>query len=224
MPPASRRTSSASRFRPSRASSRAPAVLNPDGRLHPRAARGCTAPGGHASRWTPGSGRLARPRRRPGDHAESSVRFSGVVESRTDGYAKSTEPPAESRIHELNPKRAEKLAEIGGWRETRSGSLNIRIADGVDSGFRDEEPAWREPAGEVAYPRGWEHIPQKRAGWRYWRGTVRTARAPHPVPVMIRQANDAHNPLLVELFAGVKLRAHFDLRDGDTVHISLTRR
>ena len=131
------------------------------------------------------------------------VRLRSSSPSFQDGDA-----PGESKIHELNPRRQEKILEkMVCWRRLEPGSLNLCLDREEDRNkvrkLTDVKELIFEPYDEINYPNEWQHIPKIRRGYKYYLATA-TVKG-ETEEVLVRRAI---NPLpgRIELFAAVNLR------------------
>lgn len=138
--------------------------------------------------------------------------------------------PGESRIHELNPKRGERIREKTGWRHLEPGSLNLVVDDEGERKkigcLMETKPLVCERPGEVVYPDKWKRIPKERGGYRYYLATARPVKsageAAQEQEVLLRQAVKPLCRRLIELFAEVNLRQRFQLQEGDKVEVTFS--
>ncbi len=127
--------------------------------------------------------------------------------------------PGERNIHDLNLQREEKIREMMGWRRLEPGSLNLCVNCEVVGKLLGVKELLFEPPCEINYPRGWQHIPNVRGGYKYYMATA-TAKCGTQA-VLVRRAATRPIPGLVELFSDVNLRERFSLRDGDEVEVAV---
>ena len=137
----------------------------------------------------------------------------GKVQSRDSGA------PRESKISGLNPLRETRIREKMDWKRLEPGSLNLGVdCKTADKLLKVKEVIYEHP-DEIKYPDGWQHIPKKRGGYKYYLATA-TVRG-ETQEVLVRRG--AIEPLseLIELFAEVNLRVHFQLKDDDRIQVTV---
>ena len=101
-----------------------------------------------------------------------------------------------------------------GWDVLSPGTLNLEVDEQVVDGLISLRPVIREPGSEVRYPEPYQHIPQYRIAYLYFRGSVRSDAGSEDV--LFRTTE---NPLrtLIEAIAPLSLRKRLGLLDGDRV-------
>lgn len=145
--------------------------------------------------------------------------FSGRVQLRSSGDPLAgSGPPGESEVQRLNPEREVRILKATGWQSLAPGSLNLEVHDQVLDDLGQLTPVIREPGSEVIYPSPFQHIPNVRREYWYYRGVawygesrenVLVRRAAHPVPGR------------VELFAAIHLGERFGLKAGDSLRVEV---
>ena len=148
------------------------------------------------------------------------MNVEGCVKLRSSAPSFRGGAPGESVIHQLNPQREKKILAETGWRRLEPGSLNLCVDDEtVDRLLKVKELIFELP-DEINYPDGWQHIPQRRGGYKYYLATttvrgkieeVLVRRAIHPVP----------GPGRIELFAAVNLRNRLGLQNGEAIQVTV---
>ena len=144
----------------------------------------------------------------------------GRVESRSSSaFFRDCDAPSESKIHRLNPRRRKRIREkMKRWRCLEPGSLNLGVDGETLDRLMEVKELIFEPHDEVEYPPGWQHIPKRRGGYKYYLATA-TVKG-ETQEVLVRRAI---NPLpgRIELFAAVNLRDRFRLRDGNEIKVAV---
>lgn len=149
----------------------------------------------------------------------SAMKSKGTVQSHTSGQnARKSGPPGEAEILRLNSGREARLRQAMGWTAVEPGTLNLAVPTDVVERLLEVAPAVIEEPGEVTYPSPYEAIPQRREGYLYYRGDMRSSS--QAVTVLVRRAR---NPIKgrLEVFAESRLRDSLNLCDGDVVNVEI---
>lgn len=144
------------------------------------------------------------------------MQFKATVSARSS--RRSSGPPGEAKVLQLNPQRREIILNHTGWSHLVEGTLNLEVEQSVVEILGHITPAIREPGQTVQYPSRYKHIPVQRVAYLYFDAIL--LHKGKEEPVLIRRAE---NPLKerIEAFAPVMLRETLDLSDGDEITCSI---
>lgn len=144
----------------------------------------------------------------------------GKVYGRTDG-SDEAKVPSESKILRLNPSRVERIQAATGWGRVEPGSLNVHVESSVVCALAKYRETIHEPASEVVYPVGLEHIPKAREAYLYYLGSAVSAAGGQAIDVLVRRAKHPHAMELLELFSYLSLREELRLSNGSFILVTL---
>ena len=148
------------------------------------------------------------------------MNVEGCVKLRSSAPSFRGGAPGESVIYQLNPQREKKILAETGWRRLEPGSLNLCVDDETVARLLTVKELIFDLPDEINYPDGWQHIPQRRGGYKYYLATttvrgkteeVLVRRAIHPVP----------GPGRIELFAAVNLTNRLGLQNGENIQVTV---
>jgi hypothetical protein len=131
-------------------------------------------------------------------------------------------PPGEADLLRINPQREIELCACTGWPRLEPGSLNLRVDDSVVEHLGDLCECYFEHPSLIRYPDGKSTIPNRRGGYQYFRGLIRTSELEREEPVLIRRAKGKPLRNLVEAYAPVRLVEVLRLLQGSLVQVMVT--
>ena len=94
------------------------------------------------------------------------MNVEGCVKLRSSAPSFRGGAPGESVIYQLNPQREKKILAETGWRRLEPGSLNLCVDDETVASLLTVKELIFELPDEINYPDGWQHIPQRRGGYK----------------------------------------------------------
>lgn len=141
------------------------------------------------------------------------MKFKGTTDHRTGGATDEKAAPSESLIQEMNPQRVAGILKATGWTQLAKGSLNLEnVKEHIHAGLLALPTAYEERGTDIRYPAGYEPIPLKRGGYRYYPGRVDFGGK--SAKVLVRVAENPVRKTIVELFSEEKLRDKFGIPVG----------
>ena len=148
------------------------------------------------------------------------MKFSGKYDPRSSSSTGHMlgDTPGEAEVQRWNPQHCARIREAGGWTTLTAGSLNLYVDRGDFDKLLGQPPSMIERGTDIRYPTDYEHIPISRVEYYYYRATA--TRANKSCQVLARRAK-CPGPIVVELFADVKLVTALDLNPGDDVNVEI---
>ena len=148
----------------------------------------------------------------------SSFEFQGKYQRRSSKLG-ARKIIGEKNILQINPGRVARLLEVTGWPDLYPGSLNLEVPIAVVTDLESLQELYFEHPQLIRYPEGLSNPAEKRGGYNYYWGKM--TGSCDAQDILIRRAKVHPISNRVEAYAPIGLQEHFNLREGDTVTVTV---